>query len=580
MHAFSSRSRHAGRAAKFGARLLKLNVPFLVALGGAGIHGCGGEEFCAQGSYECSNGGSAGTSSAGSSAAGTGATGGDGFGATGSAGSAAASAGFGAGSSAEGGGAGVGEDVGGSDGGAGEGGAGGADQGPAPCDSSALEAGCVVSEDGGIFVSAVEGNDDRGDGTQAAPFETLGAAIEHMASLDNPLPIYVCKATYREQITVATDDAEIHGGFACPKSAGPWVFDPTERPRLAPTSRGVVLKLQRLEGFALSDLEIAAVAAVDAGESSVAVVLDRAMDVTFTRVSIVAGNGKDGTNATRREYTYPDAEKLGGNNATGPTGGVAQNSCLCPGPTGNPKGGAGGNGGLNTIAGGKAGSPELGGGAGGLSGAQCNAGGAGGDGANALKVDDGRGAQVHGAISTDMGWKPRDGEPGQPGGPGQGGGGGTGALGLANAGGGGGGACGGCGGRAGDPGGGGGASIGVVALDSSITLESCEIQTGDAGDGGRGAVGQEGQIGGAHGNGTGMGCQGGNGGTGAGGGAGGGGAGGISVGVLWDGGREPVLSGSTDVDYGNEGAGGPGAGADGNDGIAGIAMTIVNISEL
>ncbi|HEY3495294.1 MAG TPA: hypothetical protein VGK73_11435 [Polyangiaceae bacterium] len=540
----------------------------MLALGVAGAQGCGGDEFCAQGSYECSSGGGAGVSAGSGSGGSNGATGGDSAGSSSSGSSARAGSDAGGSAGTESAFAGSA----GADGGAGESGAAGGDSGPPACDPSALEAGCVVPEGGGIFVSAVAGDDDEGDGSQASPLKTLGEAIDRVGALRRPVPIFVCKTVYRERITLSNDGFEIHGGFACPDDGEPWTYDPTQRPQLAPTSRGVVVTLRELDGSTLSDLEIVAIDAEDPGESSVAVLLNAATNVTFARTLITAGEGKKGRNATADEYDYPSLSTLGGKHTNNDKGAAQNAACVCENTEVRSIGGGGGVGGL--VAGpGSPGAPaELDGGEGGMESLSCNAGGAGGDGGDGTPVDHGPGALVRGEVSAD-GWTAQPGGRGQDGGPGKGGGGGRGATGAGMlVGGGGGGACGGCGGRGGNAGAGGGSSIGIVSFDSSLTLHSSMIRTAEAGDGGNGIAGQIGQAGGAHGNGSGMGCQGGNGGRGADGGAGGGGAGGISVGIVWFDGKAPELDALSSVEPGEEGAGG--LGPEGNDGIEGVSAIV------
>jgi hypothetical protein len=581
----------ARRAQRPRARLLELAALLLIAVGISATQGCSSEEFCSPGSYECSGGataaGSAGSAgNAGAAAAGSGGT------AAGSAGSAGTSAGGtgGAGATAgdggnsasggSGGNAGSAGSAGnnsGGEGGAGntggeagvggEAGAGG--NGPVDCVLGALEAGCVLPVGAGIFVSAESAAEDP-DGSQAAPFPTITEAIDRAGTMQDAQPIFVCTGTYGEHLTVTDDGLQIQGGFVCAADGGAWTYDPEQKARIAPTTRGAVLTLTGVSPFAISDVEMVARDAVGNGESSIAVIVSDSAQVTFARTRIIAGDGRTGLSGVVESFTYPGASVLAGNNATSDLGAAAK-ACSCPGAQVQTVGGAGGRGGLVTQDGTPGEPASLSGGAGGSNLQACDAGGSGGPGGDGAPVNYGPGALQPGTVNA-TGWTPADGLVGENGGPGKGGGGGKGNLGT-NVGGGGGGACGGCGGRGGNPGKGGGASIGILAYESEITVADSTIVTGDAGDGGDGVAGQQGQNGGAYGLKSGNGCNGGNGGKGANGGAGGGGAGGVSVAVVWSGETLPVL-GDTMFELGTAGDPGLGGTPGTNDGVAGVSVPL------
>jgi len=131
-------------------------------------------------------------------------------------------------------------------------------------------------------------------------------------------------------------------------------------------------------------------------------------------------------------------------------------------------------------------------------------------------------------------------------------------------------------------GGGGGPSVGLYALNSSITVTSSSFVRGNAGDGGTGGTGGQGQSGGAPGagglavGGSPAGGNGGAGGHGGHGGGGGGGAGGISAGILLRN-TTSTITGNA-ISGGTAGTGGPGGPSapsapqpDGNPGASGQA---------
>lgn len=548
-------------------RVLRRSIPGLVFLAsGALAASCGGDDFCSQGSYECTGGTQPSTagfpSAGGTSGDGLGgSTGTGGFAASPTAGfpSVGGTSGSGEAGTETGGTSSGGAPTGGTmgdSGNAGEGGEAGA-AAAACADPDSPTARCVLDVGAaGIYV-APSGSDDN-DGTQSAPVASITHALELAGAY--PVPIFVCAGTYQEHVEVTTNGTSLHGAYTCDNAT--WTYDPTVVSRIAPTSKDEALRVKDVTGLTVMDMELASANATDAGASSVAVFVSGAQAVTFVRDHIVAGDGVKGDDGVLEPYTYPDSSSLRGIDATSDTGAAAMDSCVCEGATVMSAGGPGG----SVAQDGGVGQPDLGGGAGGMRGTACTSGGGGG---NAPAAADGNAARTRGAIDL-SGWLAAAGEDGQNGAPGQGGGGGGGGK-TSGDGGGGGGACGGCGGKGGPGGTGGGASIAVLVLASQVRLDSCILQTGTAGNGGAGIGGQAGQDGGAHGNGFNMGCSGGNGGRGGDGGAGGGGAGGISVGIVSAMMSTINFDETTTYLPGTAGVGGRGAGAD-NNGLSGVTQ--------
>jgi hypothetical protein len=528
---------------------------------------CGGDDFCSPGSYECSGNPQAGASAAGAGGSKGGAggfTGQGGFANAGSAGS-LATGGMGAatgGSTGQGGtsAASGGTAPNGGENGAGEGGEGGAAS--SSCEFAAPTVGCVLAPgSAGIYVAP--NGADANDGTQSSPVATIGHALELAAA--SQAPIFVCEGVYDEHVEVSTDDVAIHGSFRCADSV--WTYDPTKRTRITPSTPDEALRVTKVKGLDLMDLELVAGNATATGASSVAVFVSNSDGVTFTRVHAVAGKGTNGADGTLDAFSYGDVSVLHGNDAMNDSGGEP-NYCSCDASSEHTRGAPGGDAGQD----GGTGEPtDLGGGEPGIHGTVCTNGGPGHD---APAADDGSGAKQSGSITED-GWTAESGSDGPNGRPGQGGGGGGGGK-LGGDGGGGGGACGGCGGKGGGGGGGGGSSIAVLAFESDLTLRNCVLESGSAGNGGNGVLGQVGQDGGVGGNRTGSACVGGNGGQGGMGGPGGGGAGGIAVGVVWSTGHSVNVDDASTITPGTAGDGGLGAGSH-NDGLPGVAQATLQI---
>jgi hypothetical protein len=429
---------------------------------------------------------------------------------------------------------------------------------------------CIISESYGIFVSPV--GKDSNMGTQVAPVQTLGHAMD-LAKAQGKR-VYACgsNGTFTENLVVdpSRDGVNVYGGLNCTTTPSQWTYSATAIATLAPGS-GYALQAQGLTtGVAFTDFGFQAASAVATppssgpGASSIAVLVNGASGVLFTRSKFVAGNGQPGGNGLLSPFTFPAAAALHGNSGTDIAGGAAQ-PVTCP--SGSVT--TGGKGGDPPTGDGVAGQPSLGAGGAGSS-AQCAAstGGNGGNGASSQGGGNGLGASTVGTLSG-TNWQPSGGGPGSAGGVGQGGGGG----GATATGGGGGGGAGGCGGAGGGAGSGGGASVAVLAINAtSLTFNVCTIVTGTGGTGGAGVAGQSGQSpGGTRGSpGANGGCIGGSGGSGGSGGAGGGGAGGPSIGILYTS-TPPTLDASTQTSFqqGQSGAKGLGGATPANDGVPG-----------
>jgi hypothetical protein len=440
---------------------------------------------------------------------------------------------------------------------------------PTNCDLGAdITSSPACIDDGiGVFVDSAGGN-DTGLGTKASPFKTIAHAIGAAGAKPR---VYVCAGTYTEDVALTqANDVSIYGGLKC----SDWTYDGNlpnvGKSALALHVDGVI------KPVVFSDLSIVAAAGANPGDTSIAAFVNASTDVTFRRVKLRPGAGKDGkvaTTSTNWSTVAQTDATIAGHNASGATGGTDHTCALCTDGK-NSMGGGGGNGTALNATAGNGGTPSLNGqspvdGAGGAS--TCTAG---HNGANASEATAAPGATVLGKL-TEAGWSPADGSNGPNGGPGQGGGGGGGGANLTSPGGGGGGGCGGCGGAGGNGGGSGGASVGLAVIGSKVTLTACDIVTLAGGAGGTGSAGQDGQLGGYAGTANSPGCGGGVGGKGAAGGAGGGGAGGISVGVLYTDQKPTVDAATTIIVPTSPAAKGTGGAAGTNDGIDGVAQAVM-----
>ncbi|MDP9037292.1 MAG: hypothetical protein M3O50_21035, partial [Myxococcota bacterium] len=233
---------------------------------------------------------------------------------------------------------------------------------------------CVVSESYGVFVSPA-GSDVGGDGTRAHPYGTLGHAMDKASGASHR--VYACGSagSYVESLVVGMspprDGLHVYGGLDCTTTPGTWVYSASALATVAPGA-GPALQVTGLSaGVSFEDMAFVASSAPStppasgAGASSVAVVVNGASGVVFTRGRIVAGDGQPGAAGVLVPYTFPAASALDGNSAVLTMGGAAQ-SVTCPGG-GVTVGGKGGPPGGN----GAAGQPNLGGGQAGIAGMNC-----------------------------------------------------------------------------------------------------------------------------------------------------------------------------------------------------------------
>ncbi|MGC4091490.1 MAG: DUF1565 domain-containing protein [Polyangiaceae bacterium] len=429
------------------------------------------------------------------------------------------------------------------------------------CDAglSPRQARCLVADEFAVFVAP--NGSDSGAGSKAQPFKTITRALKANTNKN----IIVCNAAFRESIKTEVG-GRLYGGFGCPGTNAPWVYQPGTYTTVAPLAAATALTVHAAGTASIvEDFDFQSEAATTPGGSSVAVMLQQAARVTFRRVKFNAGAGADGaagvSGAKGADGLASTAAQNGadGSCAT-PTAGKGQGLMAC-----NSIGGMGGPGFKGPGAPGNPGSPpgalnggvpvEIAGvlgmnGAGGLFGAAGKPGAA---------------AAVDGTFAETGYVPPVDGGPGLDGETAEAGGGGASSDGTANCYGAGGGAggLGGCGGKLGTGGAAGGASIALFVWETPVTLEGCKLTSskggtgGKGGDGGPGGKGAAGAFGGAGISDFGI-IKGGNGGLGGDGGSGGPGAGGNGgpsiVIVYW--GTAPTLDANTALQVGDAGAGG------------------------
>jgi hypothetical protein len=349
-----------------------------------------------------------------------------------------------------------------------------------------------VNGDIALLVSSRASDGGTGTGKRGSEFKTIGAAIR--AAQLGPKRIYICDdgVPYTEAIAIdaftdpALDGISFYGGFDC----ADWTYSADKRARVTPPS-GPALTLRKItSGVNLADLELVSADATASGTSSIAAIIDTAINVVFERVKITSGNGADGQaggDGMRGDDGLAVASKQQGFAAMCP-GGAPQMGGYWDTTGCGPLGSKGGSGGPATQ--GLSGGPGLAGVPG-----PDNSGPAGADGKNGADGAAGTPGVVSSAVgsysSSGYTTAPPGGD-GADGFVGQGGGGGgasnaTGTLCIGASGGAGG--IGGCGGKKGLGGASGGASIALLSWSSKLTIDHCDLIAGNGGGGGKGGNG-------------------------------------------------------------------------------------------
>ncbi len=442
------------------------------------------------------------------------------------------------------------------------------------------DAACWTTNEYGVFVSSETGDDAAGDGTQEAPFKTIGKGVTSAGGKN----VYVCvgAADYAEKVTLSvdtmTDGLRIYGGFEC---LG-WTYATTRSAQvLSPNS--IALRIDGLKkGAYIENVRFQAADGAGLDASSYGAFVTNSAKVTLKRVELKAGAGKAGLVSPTQSGPGANGDVAGPAPAGSPfTCDAAPN----PAPKGgtwtvetacHSQGGPGGTGAkgsasalpggagiptlhvspLNKTANGGPGEVDNGKGSDGLDGTVGDAG-ALGDTAKAL------------GVFTAAGYANANGNAGADGYAGQGGGGGGASKGDgascfgASGGAGGMGGCGGFGGKAGE---GGGASVGLFSWSSGIEIDACSISSGTGGGGGGGGKGGGGGAGadggsagkGSQGNGIHVAGKGGLGGPGGNGGSGSGGSGGPSYAMVFSGTKPTYTAPDTTLTAGKGGAAGVG----------------------
>lgn len=439
------------------------------------------------------------------------------------------------------------------------------------CDTDALpSAGGCVDESVGVFVSAANGDDRRGDGSRARPFATIGRGIEAAVSA-NVSNLFVCAdgGVYAEslQFDEAADGLRVSGGFRCED----WSYDAALKAAIR-SPDPVALVIENVTGgLVLEDLDVLAADAAP-GESSFGAIVRSSAGVYWLRVSITAGSGgrgRRGEAGAPGEEAPEVSDTQRGRPATCSDAPVDQRGGLWE--TASTCGSMGGRGGSanrgDEGSAGLAGSPREH-----VTPPGVDNRGKEGDGQPGSPGDPGEPGAPEpstGTFDANGFTAPPDAGGGTDGFPGQGGGGGhaSHAIGKAECIGasGGAGGMGGCGGKGGQGGSAGGASVALLSWDSTLQLDGCALNAGAGGNGGPGGNGGAGSPGrpGAEGgegdsaNGIGPGSRGGAGGDGGNGGPGAGGNGGPSYALVYHGDR-PTLSSGTLLHAGTPGAAGLG----------------------
>lgn len=378
-----------------------------------------------------------------------------------------------------------------------------------------------------------------GDGSQAAPFSDLQAAINAGNQRDAHVVVIAGAEAYAGPINVG-DGLSLVGGFT-----REWAHDAGLTPNIVAVSEVGAEQHWAMLAQALGRPTILRNLRLETQGNATTHYGLRVIDtqhLLIERVRVRASDGRHGAAGADG-----DTGAMGGSGKSAGASDVRGRgdggiNAECPGANG----GAGGRGGMKASTGSQGAEPGEGSSEGVSGGAVDQKGNDGSEGDGGQVGEDGdEGAVINGLWV--LGRAGGDGAPGEPGKGGSGGGGGSVHGGDGMGGGGGGGAAGGCGGEGGRGGENGGASFGIFNINSQIVVRESEILSGTGGNGGPGGAGGQGGSGGNFGFGAegldagAPGGRGGNGGPGGRGGDGGVGQGGISYAIYCSGDAEVVV---------------------------------------
>ncbi len=437
-----------------------------------------------------------------------------------------------------------------------------------------------------VFVSS-RGSDSNDGLTTTTPVATFARALI-VATTSGRSQVLVATATYNMSTTLSlSSGVSFYGGYS-----DDFASRTDTRAILSSTAATAVRAEGLTSPVTIDRVNLTTTDRSGTSSASTMTLLVRGSSdhLTLRWVNVLAGRGGEGAPGAAGTAGASGTRGSDGVNESGGAGGSlgggrgtsgryrAEGLAGSPGSSGScGYGGSGGAGSGSSGLGCSDGDPRPGG----NGGPGCNASGTGPHGSSGSGL---------GTMSAEAAWSPSRGGAGSTGGVG-GGGGGGGAGGGENCDyvlgsyfgtgrGGGGGGGGGSGGGGGQGGLGGGASIGIVLIDSTISVHQTRVQTAGGGTGGAGGAGGPGGSGGPGGTGApitsdtqGAGGNGGAGGSGSPGGCGGGGAGGPSVGV-WGTGTSSVFREITPLIF-SIGSGGGGGTSCGNNGSSGVQQNTV-----
>lgn len=435
-----------------------------------------------------------------------------------------------------------------------------------------------------IFV-ATTGTPANDGLTAAHPVGTLAAAFAVFAAHPERTQILVANGTYSTSTPLSLPSGVgIYGGYG----AG-YTTRTDTRAQVVASGATAVIADHLTAPTVIDRVSLTTMSQTGASAYTATLIVDTSFDnLTLRFLSVVAGrggNGGDGgTGATGSDGTRGSDGSGASGGGGGSVGGGMGASGASRGP--GPAGAMGGGGSCGT-----GGSPGPSSGSGGLGCGDGNPqpGGMGGTGCTGTTGTGGTAGDGIGTLTGRV-WAASTGGTGTTGGTGGGGGGGGAGGGESctdpvfgtciycdtgrGGGGGGGGGRGGVGGRGGTEG---GASIGIILIDSTITVTNLRITTSGGGNGGIGGAGGNGGTGGPGGSGVGSGNSsqgaGGNGGTGGPGGpggCGGGGGGGPTFGIWGNGPTAQIMElTATIYTIGSGGSGGTSCGSSGQAGQSG-----------
>jgi hypothetical protein len=169
--------------------------------------------------------------------------------------------------------------------------------------------GGAVADDCGIFVSRSLGDKDSGDGSKAKPFVSFKYAYEAAKAAGKPM--YACGEVFDGERVALSGTMSFFGGLDC---AGDWTWAEGKKTKIQAPAGVIGMIVDAPNGARVADVIITAANAVQAGDSSIAMLVSGG-SLSIERSELIAGSGAKGADGA--DYDLAEMAELGLSGSSG-----------------------------------------------------------------------------------------------------------------------------------------------------------------------------------------------------------------------------------------------------------------------